>query len=282
MSFLFRFARRFVAGESIQAALAEVKRLNDSGLLVTLDFLGENVASREEAVKAASTYVTMLEEIDRLKLKANVSLKLTQMGLDMGEEFCLEQVERIVSRAADFSNFVRIDMEGSGYTDRTLSVFEKAYKKLGNVGIVLQAYLHRTDKDVDRMIELKARVRLCKGAYAEPATIAIKSMPKIRENYMKLTEKLLKSKIYHGIATHDERLIKATAALAGQLGIAKDAFEFQMLYGIRPKRHLELVREGYNMRVYVPFGTHWLPYFYRRLRERKENVFFIISNLIRG
>ena len=282
MSFLFRFARRFVAGESIEAALAEVKRLNDSGLLVTLDFLGENVASQEEAVKAASTYVTMLDEVDRLKLKANVSLKLTQMGLDMGEAFCLEQVERIVSRAADFSNFVRIDMEGSAYTDRTLSVFEKAYKKLGNVGIVLQAYLHRTDKDVDRMNELKARVRLCKGAYAEPPAIAIKQMPKIRENYMKLTEKLLKSKVYHGIATHDEKLIKATAALANQLGIAKDAFEFQMLYGIRPKRQLELVREGYNMRVYVPFGTHWLPYFYRRLRERKENVFFIVSNLIRG
>lgn len=281
MSILYRFASRFVAGETLDAALGEVRRLNDAGLLVTLDFLGENVSSEKEAEAAASMYVKMLDEINRLKLKANVSLKLTQMGMDLGDGFCQGQVERIVARAGELSNFVRIDMEGSPYTDRTLDLFEKVYRKLGNVGIVLQAYLHRTEKDVARCVDLKARVRLCKGAYAEPASVAIHRMPSIRENFKKLAEQLLTSRTYPAIATHDERLIRATIEATRRLGIGKDEFEFQMLYGMRPGRQLELAKDGYRVRVYVPFGTAWLPYFYRRLRERKENVFFVISNFFK-
>lgn len=282
MSFLFRFASRFVAGETLEAALGEVKRLNDAGLLVTLDLLGENVTSRGEADKAASGYIRIIEEIDRLKLKANVSLKLTQMGLDLGDGFCQEQVERIAAKAADCSNFVRVDMEGTAYTDRTLAVFEKVFKKLGNVGIVLQAYLHRTEKDLDQMIDLKARVRLCKGAYREPPSLAIQKMRDIRVNYMKLAEKLLRSRTYPAIATHDESLIQATVAKAREIGIGPEEFEFQMLYGMRPGRQKELASQGNRVRVYVPFGTAWLPYFYRRLRERKENIFFVVKNFFRS
>lgn len=282
MSFLFRFASRFVAGESLDAATGEVRRLNDAGLLVTLDFLGENVSNEGEAEAAASQYVRMLEEIDRFALKANVSLKLTQMGLDLGNGFCQAQVERVVAKAAEYSNFVRIDMEGTSYTDRTLDVFEKVYRKMGNVGIVLQAYLHRTQKDLDRVIALRARVRLCKGAYAEPPTAAIQKMKDIRGNYTKLAEALFRSRTYPAIATHDEQLIQACARMAKEMGLGREDFEFQMLYGMRPGRQLELARDGYRVRVYVPFGTAWLPYFYRRLRERKENIFFVARNFFKS
>ncbi|MBI2837361.1 MAG: proline dehydrogenase family protein [Acidobacteria bacterium] len=282
MSLLFRFARRFVAGESLDAAIGEVRRLNDAGLLVTLDFLGENVSNEGEAEAAAAEYVRMIEAINRFGLKANVSLKLTQMGLDLGDGFCQAQVERVVAKAADFSNFVRIDMEGTAYTDRTLDVFENVYRKMGNVGIVLQAYLHRTRKDLDRVVALKARVRLCKGAYAEPPTAAIQKMKDIRSNYTTLAEALFRSRTYPAIATHDEQLIRACARMAQEMGVGKEDFELQMLYGMRPARQLELAREGYRVRVYVPFGTAWLPYFYRRLRERKENIFFVVRNFFKS
>jgi len=281
VSFLYRFARRFVAGETLEAALSEVRRMNDAGLMVTLDFLGENTQTRDEAIEAANVAIRMLEEIDRLRLKANVSIKLTQMGLDISNEFCQEQVGRVVARAAELSNFIRIDMEGTPYTDRTIDVFEHVFRKHGNVGIVLQAYLHRTAEDVDRVNALRARVRLCKGAYKEPPSLAIKKMSDLRANYVTLLEKLFTHGTYPAVATHDEKLITATQEMTKRLEIGKDAFEFQMLYGMRPGRQLDLVRDGYRMRVYVPFGTHWIPYFYRRLRERKENIFFVVTTFFR-
>lgn len=282
MSLLFRLASRFVAGERVDQAISSVRKLNSKGLTASLDILGENVHDRTTADRAVQSYIDLLDEIHGAGIDSNVSVKLTMTGLDIGDDYCLDNVSRILEKAKALNNFVRVDMEGSPYTERTLKVFFQLQKKYSNVGAVIQASLHRSERDIDALNEVGARVRLCKGAYREPPEIAIQKMSEIRANYRKLAEKLLTRGVYPAIATHDSSLIKWTKQFAAERGIAHDKFEFQMLYGIRKGTQEAIVREGYRMRVYVPFGTHWVPYFYRRLRERKENVWFVVSNLFKG
>jgi proline dehydrogenase len=279
--FAFFFARRFVAGLDVEEAVEVVGRLNRQDIQSTLDVLGENVHEAESARLAAQSYVRTLEAIQLHQINSNVSLKLTQMGMDISRELCLENVGMICARAAQLGNFVRIDMEGSDYTARTLDIFEEVHGRFPNSGIVLQAYLHRTSDDLERMLQRGARVRLCKGAYREPPAMALQSMDAIRENYCRLTERLLLHGNYPAIATHDDFLISWTKNFVREKGIALKSFEFQMLFGIRTATQIQLAREGYNVRVYVPFGTHWLPYFYRRLRERRENVLFVLRNFFK-
>ncbi|MFH1017733.1 MAG: proline dehydrogenase family protein [Pseudomonadota bacterium] len=280
MSALSYLARRFVAGETLDDAMKAVISLNRDGILASLDVLGENVHSETEAAVARDEYLRLLDEIRRLGVKSNVSLKLTQMGLDMGHELCISNVRRIVERARQYGNFVRIDMEGSAYTERTLGIFTELRKTCPNLGIVLQAYLHRSEEDAKKLVELKAPVRVCKGAYKEPASIAFHRMEDIRRSFRQLVEILLKAGSNVGIATHDEKLIRWALEWTAREKIPRDRFEFQVLYGLRRKRARQLAAEGYPVRFYVPFGTHWLPYFVRRLRERKENVFFVLKSLV--
>jgi proline dehydrogenase len=276
----FFLAKRFVAGETIDSAIAAVRRLNDEGMTATLDFLGEDVLEREAAIKTRDAYLDMLDAIRNSGANTNVSVKLTAMGLLVDEDFALENLKRILDHAQRNPDpFVRIDMEGSAVTDITLRVFERAFATHKNVGIVLQAYLKRTAADVERAIELGARVRLCKGAYNESPEIAFKEMPEIRENYLKLARELLRRGNYPGLATHDRELIDSLRAFVRDEEIPRNTFEFQMLYGCRPQLQRELVTDGYRMRVYVPFGTHWAGYFYRRVMERRENAFFALSSM---
>ena len=278
---LFLVAKRFVSGQTIQEAIPAVRHLNSVGILTTLDVLGENVSDRRAAEMAVSAYLETLDWIQREGLRSNVSLKLTQMGLDIDRDYCLDNVARICERAAAGKNFVRIDMEGSAYTERTLTFFYELFQKHRNLGIVIQAYLHRSEQDIRKLIELGARVRLCKGAYKEPPSLAVQTMAAVRQNFMSLASLLLKQGIHPAIATHDEVLLSWTKNYVAQHQLPKDGFEFQMLYGVRSHTQQQLAEQGYPMRVYVPFGTHWLPYFYRRMRERKENVAFVLKHLFR-
>jgi proline dehydrogenase len=282
MSLLFRLASRFVAGERVDQAITSVRKLNSKGMTASLDILGENVHDRTTADRAVQAYIDLLGGIHDAGIDSNISVKLTMTGLDIGDDYCLENVSRILEKAGALNNFVRIDMEGSPYTDRTLKLFLHLHKKYPQVGAVIQAYLHRSEGDIDALNAAGARVRLCKGAYREPPSVAIQKMSDIRKNYRKLAEKILTGGVYPAIATHDSSLIKWTKQFVAERGIANDKFEFQMLYGIRKGTQESIVREGYRMRIYVPFGTHWAPYFYRRLRERKENVWFVVSNLFKG
>jgi proline dehydrogenase len=282
MSLLFRLASRFVAGERVDQAIRSVRNLNSKGMTASLDILGENVHDKMTADRAVQAYMDLLDQIHEAGIDSNISIKLTMTGLDIGDDYCLENVSRILEKARALNNFVRVDMEGSSYTERTLKVFFQLHKKYPEVGAVIQAYLHRSDRDIDDLNAAGARVRLCKGAYREPPSVAIQKMSDIRVNYKKLAEKLLTRGVYPGIATHDSSLIKWTKQFVAERGIPNDKFEFQMLYGIRKGTQESIVREGYRMRIYVPFGTHWAPYFYRRLRERKENVWFVVSNLFKG
>lgn len=277
----FFLAKRFVAGETVGSALAAVRKLNTAGLTASLDFLGEDVASIAEAAHTRDTYLEMLAAIERDAVRTNVSVKLTALGLLVDEDACVAYLSEIVERAARLPDpFVRIDMEGSAVTEATLRVFERTYARVRNVGPVVQAYLKRSPADIERAISLGARVRLCKGAYSEPETLAIAEMPEIRKAYLRMAEALLSRGTYPAIATHDERVIAAVKAYAIEHGIGKDRFEFQLLYGVRPELQLQLARDGYNVRVYVPFGTHWAGYFYRRITERKENAFFVLRSLV--
>ncbi len=274
-------AKRFVPGETVESALDAVRKLNADGLTATLDFLGEDVTDIREAEQTRDAYHVMLDAIRQSGLRTNVSVKLTALGLLVDENVCAEFLAGIVEHAASLDDsFVRIDMEGSAVTSATLAVFERVYARHKNVGPVLQAYLRRTPTDVERAIELGARVRLCKGAYREPEDVAFADMPTIRKAFARSAEALLLAGNYPAIATHDDRLIDAVRAFTAEHGIANDRFEFQMLYGVRPDKQRELARAGYNVRVYVPFGTHWAGYFYRRLTERKENVYFVLRSLI--
>lgn len=282
MSLLFRLASRFVAGERVEQAIRAVQKLNAKGLTASLDILGENVSDRTTAERAVQGYINLLDQIHESKIDSNISVKLTMTGLDIGDDYCTENVSRICDKAKAINNFVRIDMEGSAYTERTLKVFFQLHKKYSNVGAVIQAYLHRSEKDIDALNAVGARVRLCKGAYKEPPSVAIQKMSEIRKNYKKLSEKLLTQGVYPAIATHDDSLIEWTKQFVMERGIPDDKFEFQMLYGIRSSTQDAIARSGHRMRIYVPFGTHWVPYFYRRLRERKENVWFVVSNMLRG
>ena len=276
-----RLARRFVAGEELDEAVAVIHDLNGRGMLATFDLLGENVSTVEEANGTADAYLALLDAIQTNSLKSNVSLKLTAMGLDLGEGVAYDNMCRILERAQSYGNFVRLDMEGSDYTDITLAIFRRLWQQYQNVGVVLQAYLYRTPHDVDEMIHLKARVRLCKGAYNEPPSLAFPDKADTDMQYAKLMCKLIERGTYPGIATHDARLINLAKRFVAKQGIALSRFEFQMLYGIRSDLQSQLVADGYNMRVYVPYGAQWYPYFMRRLAERPANVMFILSNLFR-
>ena len=277
------FANRFVAGETLDTALAAVARLNGRGISASLDLLGESVHNETEARAAGDAYVTMLDRIKERKLNANVSVKLTAMGLDISEDLCVATMHRILQRAREHDSFVRIDMESSEYTQRTLDLFEQrlypAYRD--HVGIVVQSYLYRTFADVERAIQLKARVRLCKGAYKEPETVAYPAKKDVDSNYVRLMQELMVKGNYPGLATHDEAIIRQAKRFAKENNIPSDRYEFQMLYGVRRDLQDRLVREGYRMRVYLPFGTQWYPYLMRRLAERPANVAFITGNVVK-
>lgn len=278
-----RFALRFVAGETLDQAVMAIAALNKSNIMATFDHLGENVSTADEAIASADAYIEVLDRIEKTGIRSNVSLKLTQMGLDVDEELCYRNVARICERARQVDNFVRLDMESSAYTDRTLNIFRRLWheSRYRNVGVVLQAYLYRTEEDVREMNSLGARVRLCKGAYNEPASVAFPKKADVDANYAKLVTILLTEGTYPGIATHDSRLIEYTKRYAASRGIDRSKFEFQMLYGVRRELQLELAQQGYNMRVYVPYGQEWYPYFMRRLAERPANVMFVLGNLVR-
>jgi proline dehydrogenase len=277
----FFLAKRFIPGETIESAIETVRQLNAAGMSATLDFLGEDVVERGAATKTHDEYFKMLDAIAASGVDSNVSVKLTAMGLLIDEDFALENLTSILDHARQGNRdpFVRIDMEGSPVVDATLRVFERAFATHKNVGPVFQAYLKRTAADVERAIELGARVRLCKGAYNEPPEIAYKKMDDIRRNYLRLAKELMTRGNYPGIATHDRRLIAAVKAIAKTENVSQDRFEFQMLYGCRPHVQRDLVAEGYRLRIYVPFGTHWAGYFYRRVLERRENALFALSSL---
>jgi proline dehydrogenase len=277
------FANRFVAGETLDTALAAVARLKARGITASLDLLGESVHNEAEARAAGQAYITMLDRINEQKADANVSVKLTAMGLDISEDLCVAIMHEILQRARDYGSFVRIDMESSEYTQRTLDLFEQrlypAYPR--NVGIVVQSYLYRTFADVERAILLKARVRLCKGAYKELETVAYPDKKDVDATYVRCMHELMLRGNYAGIATHDEAIINEAKRFALAYDIAPERYEFQMLYGVRRDLQDQLVREGYRMRVYVPFGTRWYPYLMRRLAERPANVAFLTGNLFK-
>jgi proline dehydrogenase len=276
----FFLAKRFVAGETIDTAIAAVRELNAAGMTATLDFLGEDVLERDAAVKTREAYIAMLDRIRLTGAKTNVSIKLTAMGLLIDPDFALDNLRRVLHHAQRNADpFVRIDMEGSAVTQATLDLFERAYERDKNVGIVLQAYLKRSPADVERAIELGARVRLCKGAYNEPPELAFKTMPEIRKQYLMLARELLERGNYAAIATHDRELIDEVRRFVRERSIGPNGFEFQMLYGCRPQLQRELVAQGYRLRIYVPYGTHWAGYFYRRVMERRENAVFALSSM---
>lgn len=280
-----RASSRFVAGTRVEDIMRVTREMNDLGIAVTMDVLGENVTNAEEARASMAEYHHMLDEIAARKLNANVSVKLTHVGFDVDPAMCKELACGLVRHAADLKNFVRIDMEGSPYTQKTLDLvyqLHAASQPADAVGVVIQAYLYRSEKDVQELCSKGIRIRLCKGAYKEPADIAFPKKKDVDENYIKLAKKLMKSGLYHGIATHDERIIEELICFAGKEKIPPDMFEFQMLYGIKRDLQLQIVREGWRMRTYVPFGTEWYPYFMRRLAERPANVMFIARNLLRN
>ncbi len=277
------FASRFVAGETLDDAISAVKALNAKGISASLDLLGESVTNEREARTARDAYLTILDRINEAGIDANVSVKLTAMGMDISEELCVSIMRDVLERAQRYGTFVRLDMESSAYTERTLRLFEErlypGFKQ--HIGIVLQSYLYRTLADVERAVQLKCRVRICKGAYKEPAAVAYADKKDVDANYVKCARVLLEQGTYPAIATHDPALIEETKRFVAEKGIARDRFEFQMLYGVRRDLQDQLVREGYRLRVYVPFGTQWYPYLMRRLAERPANVAFITGNVLR-
>jgi proline dehydrogenase len=276
---LFFLARRFVPGETVDDALTAVRQLNAQGLSASLDFLGEDVSAEQEALHNTAVYREMIERIAGGGLDANVSVKLSAIGQSIAEDLAMTNLSSIIETARPHDMFIRLDMEGSATVDSSYRILDRALATYNHVGPVVQAYLHRAERDVDRLIERKLRVRLCKGAYKEPPSVAIQRMSLIRQNFLTLAERLLSAGTYPGIATHDQYLIDAVKDFVERRRIGREAFEFQMLYGIRTEAQKAIVREGYRMRVYVPFGTHWAGYFYRRLTERKENVLFVLRNL---
>jgi len=306
---LFRpFVRRFIPGETVAQATAEAERMVALGYYVSLDYLGENTKSAEEAAAAASTYARMIEAIAASPCSAplrssvrqtvpsdgrelaisnlgpettNISIKLTQCGLDLGDELTEANYRQVVELAAQHKNFVRVDMEASEYTERTISIVEKVFRDLANTGTVLQSYLRRTPEDVEWSIRHQIRIRLVKGAYLEPEDVAFQSKDQVDEAYFQESQRLLEAGNYPAFATHDEKLVDRICAHAEAKGIPKDRFEFQMLYGIRRDLQERLLKAGYNVRIYIPFGDSWYPYFSRRLAERPANVFFLLKSLLR-
>ena len=280
-------AQRFVAGDTLEEAIDAARALNRQGLTVSLDFLGEAVANRDEAEAATDMAIRILEAISRHGVDANISVKPTQFGLDLDVEFCRNNVELVLQRARELGNgegeiFVRLDMESSDYTERTVDLLEQLWEGgFRNTGTVLQSYLRRTPKDLERMIAMGARVRLVKGAYMEPETVAYPDKDDVDRRYVEEMERLLEAGVYPAIATHDEAIIDHARRFVWERGIGKDSFEFQMLYGVRRDLQTRLREEGYNVRVYVPFGDSWYPYLMRRLAERPANVLFMAGNILR-
>jgi proline dehydrogenase len=279
-----KLSSRFVAGMEIEDALRVAEAVNRQGMFVTLDSLGESVSSELEAHASAEIYHRLLDAIAERKLKANISVKLTQMGLELSAELAERIAEGLTQHARATGSFVRIDMEGSALTQVTLDIVRRLHARTdlrGSIGVVIQAYLYRSQSDIEQLVADGMRVRLCKGAYKEPAEVAFPRKADVDANYVRLSCQLLESPIYHGLATHDEAMIAAAKAFATQHRIEPGRFEFQMLFGVRRDLQRKLVREGYNVRVYIPFGREWYPYFMRRLAERPANVLFILKNLFR-
>ena len=279
-----RLSSRFVAGMEIEDALRAAQSLQNQGMSSTLDSLGENVSTPNQARRSAEIYHRLLDAASARKLNANISVKLTQMGMDLSPDLAAEIVSGLVDHAVATNNFVRIDMEGSPYTQATVDLTRALHAKpanRGHVGVVIQAYLYRSAEDIAVLTPEGIRIRLCKGAYQEPPNLAYPQKSDVDANYIRLTEKLLASGIYHGIATHDPNMIAAAKRFVREKSIDKSSFEFQMLYGIRRDLQKQLVAEGYNVRIYTPFGSEWYPYFMRRLAERSANVLFLARNLFR-
>jgi proline dehydrogenase len=279
-----KMTTRFVAGEDIEETVRTIRELNAHGCTASFDHLNESVTRESEAEEEVREYLRILARIDETGIRSNVSIKLTQFGLDIDPELAYRNARRIVEDAARRGNFVRVDMEASNVTQVTLDIFRRLRSEFGlnDVGIVVQSYLRRTYDDVQELLKIPARIRLCKGAYNEPPEVAFPDKKDVDENYIRLMRVLLSSGTYHGIATHDPRMIDATVEHAEREGIGKDAFEFQMLYGVRRDLQVQLARDGYGMRVYVPYGKHWYPYFMRRLAERPANVWFVLKNMMKG
>ena len=276
-----RMSQRFVAGESLDQAVAAARVCNADEMRVSLDLLGESVTNVAEARAARDAYLGIFDRIAQEKLDGNVSMKLTQLGLDLDLELCQAMVEEIAARATSYGNFVRVDMEASPYTQRTIDIVKRVRTKTPSIGVVVQSYMRRSENDVRDLLALGCRLRLCKGAYKEAADVAFPAKADVDANYVSLMKMMLPSGIYHGIATHDPKMIAATEQFVAEQGIGKDKFEFQMLYGIRTDLQKDLVKRGYNLRVYIPYGKDWFPYFMRRLAERPANMMFFVKNLFR-
>jgi proline dehydrogenase len=279
-----KLTTRFVAGETIDEAVAAIRELNAEGCTASFDHLNESVANPAEAEAEVKEYLQILSRIDDTGINSNVSIKLTQFGLELDSELAYKNARAVVENAARRGNFVRVDMEASNVTQATLDIFKRLRGEFGlnDVGIVLQSYLRRTYNDAQEMLKLPARIRICKGAYNEAPEVAFPDKKDTDENYVRVMQLLLSSGVYHGIATHDPKMIDATIDFVQRNGIGKEAFEFQMLYGVRRDLQHKLAKDGYNMRVYVPYGKHWYPYFMRRLAERPANIWFVLKNLFKG
>ncbi|GAB4119028.1 MAG: proline dehydrogenase [Acidobacteriota bacterium] len=275
--------RRFVAGETIEETIAVVRELNRGGILATLDQLGEGVTQESEAARATDGYINLLKQIHSSGIQSTISIKLTQLGLEVDRELAWLHLRRILETASELNNFVRIDMEGSAHTQATLDLFRQAWDGFGRerVGIVIQAYLYRSEQDVRELSALGCNIRLCKGAYMEPPEVAFPRKSDVDRNFRRLVDIMLASPGYSAIATHDDAMIRHALGTVRKLGVGLDRYEFQMLYGIRRERQWELARQGYRMRIYVPFGTQWAPYYMRRLAERPANLLFILKSLFR-
>lgn len=282
MKLPYALAKRFVAGEDLEQAIPKVEDLNKKGIKITLDLLGENVEDRKTADSMVNEYIELLRGIEKAGLDSTISIKLTMLGLDIDYDYCKKNLFKLLDIAREEDQFVRIDMEGSEYTQATIDLFKEAFKKYGkHVGIVIQAYLHRSKTDIPELAEMGADIRLCKGAYNEPERIAIQNMDAIREAFKEYATILLEKTTYPRIATHDDELVNWVKEYAEQHQIGKPRFEFQMLYGLRQDTMEQLTQEGYNTRIYVPYGTKWFPYFKRRLLERKENIWFVLSTMFK-
>ena len=275
-------AMRFVAGETLNDAIAAARACNSAGMAATLDYLGENVSTAADAQRARDAYLNIFDRIALEKLNANVSCKLTQLGLDVSVEFCEGLVLSIAERALSYESFLRIDMESSIYTQRTVELVKRVRAQSPSVGAVIQAYLYRSEPDIQDLLSYGCRIRLCKGAYKESADVAFPAKSDVDANYVKLMRMLLTSGFYHGIATHDRRMIAETIRCAAEKQISKDDFEFQMLYGVRTDLQRQLIRDGFRLRVYIPYGRDWFQYFMRRLAERPANLAFFVRNFLRS
>jgi len=279
-----RLTTRFVAGDDIDETISYIRQINAENCTASFDHLNEAVGSAGEAEQEVAEYLNILAKIDEQRVRSNVSIKLTQFGLGLDPELAYQNARRVVEEAHRRGNFVRVDMEDSAVTQVTIDIFKRLRSEfdLNTVGIVLQSYLYRTYEDAQELLKLPARIRICKGAYNEPPEVAFPAKKDVDANYVKIMQLLLASGIYHGIATHDPKMVDATISFASREGIGKEKFEFQMLYGIRRDLQRQLARDGFNVRIYVPYGKHWYPYFMRRLAERPANIWFVLKNLARG